>query len=136
MRKYAFVITTALGLALAAGSVLAGAKIGGGSDRSGNGVQLNGIPPSGFAVETEERAQPETHRAPQRDQDDRDVGQVAGRPHRQEGGGRGRNREELQQDGCAMLFHPSRAPEQRSCRVTRARFSVKSRRARGGCACR
>ena len=54
MRKYAFVITTALGLALAAGSALAGAKIGGGSDRSGNGVQLNGIPPSGFAVETVE----------------------------------------------------------------------------------
>jgi hypothetical protein len=59
MRKYAFVITTALGLALAAGSAQAGGKLGvaGGDERSGaygNGVQLNGIPASGFAVETVE----------------------------------------------------------------------------------
>ena len=45
----------ALALALAAGSAQAGAKVGGGSDRAGdggNGVQLNGIPASGLAVET------------------------------------------------------------------------------------
>jgi hypothetical protein len=47
----------ALALALAAGSAQAGAKVGGGSDRAGdgeNGVQINGIPASGFAVEAVE----------------------------------------------------------------------------------
>jgi hypothetical protein len=55
MMKYALV--TAATLALAAGSAQAGGKmgVGGGDGRSGadgNGVQLNGIPASGFAVET------------------------------------------------------------------------------------
>jgi uncharacterized membrane protein len=55
MMKYALVMAAAL--ALAAGSAQAGTKIGGGSDRAGdgeNGVKLNGIPASGFAVETVE----------------------------------------------------------------------------------
>ena len=52
MMKYALVMAAAL--ALAAGSVQAGSKLGVGPvvRHSGNGVQLNGIPTSGFAVET------------------------------------------------------------------------------------
>jgi hypothetical protein len=55
MVKYALVMAAAL--ALAAGPAQAGGKLGvaTGEERSGaggNGVQLNGIPASGFAVET------------------------------------------------------------------------------------
>jgi hypothetical protein len=54
MMKYALVMAAAL--VLAAGAAQAGGLAGGmdGIDRSGNGVQLNGIPASGFAVETVE----------------------------------------------------------------------------------
>ena len=54
MMKYALVMAAAL--ALAAGSARAGGGWGtvGGSDGFDNGVQLNGIPASGFAVETVE----------------------------------------------------------------------------------
>ena len=55
MMKYALVMAAAL--ALAAGSAQAGFGYGssaGGSDGFDNGVQLNGISASGFAVETVE----------------------------------------------------------------------------------
>lgn len=48
MKKQAFVMAAALGLVLAVGSAQAGGL------ESDNGVQLNGIAASGFAVETVE----------------------------------------------------------------------------------
>jgi hypothetical protein len=50
----AYMGAAAMLLALAAGPAQAGSKLGIQPDRSGNGVQLNGIPASGFAVETVE----------------------------------------------------------------------------------
>jgi hypothetical protein len=58
MIKQAYMTAMALALALAAGSAQAGGSIDAGdqfrSGKNGNGVQLNGIPASGFAVETVE----------------------------------------------------------------------------------
>jgi hypothetical protein len=48
----AYMGAAAMLLALAAGPAQAGSKLGVGPDRSGNGVLPNGIPASGFAVET------------------------------------------------------------------------------------